>query len=145
MCIRDSRQHLAGLARLALRQQLADAHDGLHAIRQRSLRLEQHSRVGFAVILPALAVSDDDKRAARGLQHRRRNLARVGPFLAVLAVLRTDGYARSIRGGNGRGDVHEGRANQDLRMRGLRHQRQEFLEECGGFRRRLVHLPIAGQ
>ena len=32
------RQNLAGLARLALRQQLADAHDGLHAIRQRCVR-----------------------------------------------------------------------------------------------------------
>ena len=96
----DDRRQLAlddavGLARLALRERLADADDRRELVRERGLGLVGDELVALGVQRAALGVADDHVAAAELGQHRRRHLAGVGARLVRRAVLRAPGDGRA--------------------------------------------------
>ncbi len=68
-------EHRFGLAGLALVQGLAAAEDHLEAGGQGKSYLLNDERIGFAQLMPALAVSEDHELAADIEEHRRADLA----------------------------------------------------------------------
>src|SRR5699024_8646474 len=81
---------LAGDALLALLQSLAHAEDHGHAGIQSGTDTLLHGDIGFAEVLAALAVADDDDLHAHGGEHLSRDLAGVGAALLPVAVLSAD-------------------------------------------------------
>src|SRR5579863_9098807 len=96
--------------------------------------------VGFAEILPPLAVADQRPLAARGLQHAGGNFAGVGAFGGPEKILASDLNACPM-GGVGRGlKTDERWTNHDLAVLGACNQRVELLKKSAGFLDSLVHL-----
>ena len=127
---------------IALGARLADADDGQNPGATRGKRLSLHRRVGFAVVLAALGMADNDGLRAGILEHLGGNVSRIGACGERMAILAADGDPRAARS---RGEV------RDQRRRGAHHyiDIREFLRPGDDFlqfaRRGLqaVHFPIA--
>src|SRR6185295_11748845 len=90
------RQHALSLAGFALRQRLADAHDRLHAVRERRFHAKVHAFVGLAEVLAALAVPDDRVRGDLG-DLRDADLAGERALFGRVEVLRADDDRRAAQ------------------------------------------------
>src|ERR1035437_4432431 len=138
-----SGEHGFGVAALAIGQEFADADDGRESEFERRSGALEDGLIGLVEILAAFAVADDGVAGAHGEDHGAGDLAGEGAFLGPPDILRADADIRTFDGIDGRGEIREGGTDHNLTVRGLLDQRPEFLEECSGFRGRLVHLPIA--
>src|SRR5699024_3438558 len=109
------------VAGLALLERLADAEDGGQARCEGGLHLGAGDLLVLAVVLAALGVADGDVGRAQGLQHRARDLARVGAGLVGGEVLGTVGD-RQLAGVDGHldgADVDERWQHDDLDLVGV--------------------------
>src|SRR5205814_7969223 len=122
------RQHAFGVAGFALFQALAHANDGRESKLQRRLRAFENGLIGFAEILTPLAVADDGVGHTGGSEHGAGNLAREGAFLHPGNVLRADANTAAFDSFHGCAEVRKRRADHDLAVAGLLHQRTEFPE-----------------
>src|ERR1019366_5903186 len=136
-------EYRLGVAALAVGQQFADAHDGREAEFERRQGALEDRLIGLVEILAAFAVANNRVAGAHRFDHGAGDFAREGAFLGPPDILRADTNVRPFDGSDGRVEIRERGTDHDLTMRGLLDQRPEFLEECSGFRGRLVHLPIA--
>src|ERR1700730_1452603 len=82
-------------------------------------------------------------RGAHGVNHGARDFTGEGALLSPTDILRADLDARAFGGVHGRGETGERWTDHRLAVFGIPSERPEFLEERSGFRRRLVHFPIA--
>ena len=133
----------AGDAQLTLLEGLAAAHDGDETLLHSSLDLGVDVLVGLAHGT-ALAVADDDIFAAGIGEHVGGNLAGVsagGVGVAVLSANANAGLAHSADGG---GDADGGDTKSNIAPAALRQNGLELGHESLGFRRSLVHFPVAG-
>ena len=87
----------AGLAGIALGARLADTDDGKEAGAPRRKRLGAHHGIGFAVVVAAFGMADDDGTGAGIFEHFGGNIAGIGAGRFGMAVLAADGDARALR------------------------------------------------
>src|SRR6185312_199318 len=80
-------QHQLNFVGLALGLGLAHADDGDQPCGQGRAHLALHGLVGFAEVLPAFGVTDDNVRTPGTRKHRARNLAGEGPLGLPMQVL----------------------------------------------------------
>src|SRR2546426_9377692 len=133
-----------GGLRLALRQRLADAHDGDEPRGEAGVQAAVHALVALAEVLPALGVPDDDVRAAGLAQHGDRDLAGVGAFGLPVDVLARETDVGAGDRGPGRLEGGEGRGEHDLAPAHAAHALGERACQRDRLAARAVHLPVAG-
>ena len=90
-------EHRFGLVGLTLVQSLADAEDHVEAGGQGNPYLLVDERIGFAQLVPALAVSEDHVLAAEIEEHRRADLAGERTFFLGIEVLRPSAMRLPLR------------------------------------------------
>jgi hypothetical protein len=95
----------------------ADAEDRVEAGCKGGGSLAAHLLVRLMLVGAALGMADDDEPTARLPDHRRRDVARVGPARRLVAVLRADADAAPAPR-HGSRDQGEGRADGDIGARG---------------------------
>ena len=106
-------------------QPLAHAHDRKETELEGGLDFAHDVRLGLAKVLPAFAVGYDHVSAPYGLQHVPGNFAGNSALAAPVKILRTDGHVTPRRLLHGRVKIGERRADDDIAMRGMGHQRLE--------------------
>src|SRR2546425_9354037 len=133
-----------GRVGVPLGERLADADGRRELGGEDGVQAAVHRLVGLAEVLAALGVPDDDVRAPRLAQHRRRDLAGVGALRLPVDVLRPE---TDLRAGNCLGDGlegREGRGDRHLAAGYAADRLGERSRERHGLASRPVHLPVAG-
>ena len=111
-------EHFLGDLRVALRLGLPDAGDDRKAGFERRLGTEAHGLVGLTEVLAALGMADERPLDPELQQHRRRHLAREGPFELPVHVLGVDAdVAFGAEALDRRLEGHERRADDDVDVR----------------------------
>ena len=132
--------HGFGVARIALSQGLAHAHDGRYSAGQQRLGLGGHQRITFAVVSTALRVPDQGIAAATFGKHGGRHLASKGTVFMRRDILRAPA---DIAGGQGGGSFEQERerhAHGDVRRK--RPGCQDGSQQLGIGRPAAVHFPV---
>ncbi len=136
--------HVERLPAFPFRERLPHANDGGEPGGEGGPDLPVHRVVRFREILPPLGVADDAVRRPGLHQHPGRHLAGERPLVREVDVLGRHPDAASPDELRHRPDRRVRRGEDDLDPPDARHQRQEGPYEGRGFRRGLVHLPVAG-
>ena len=129
-------------ARLPLLERLADADHHAQARVQRLLRLRRDERARLALVRAALRVAEDDPLHAVVREHRRRELARVGPHARRRAVLGRNSNILAQRAHDA-ADVDRRHADDDLAPGGNVARAVQGGDERRGRLLRAVTFPVA--
>jgi len=124
----------------SLGENFADADDGDEAVLEGGFEFLVDELVGFAEVLAALGVAEDDMRGADGFEHQRRGFAGVGALVGEVHVLRTDGDPGTGGGRDYHRDRGKGGANDDLVAVVVGDQGEEVLHELLGLGGGFIHF-----
>ena len=102
-------------------------------------------RRGFAVVLAAFRVTQDDVTAAQGCEHRGRYFARIGAFVFGRAVLGADFDVRTPKCLDDSAEVGEGRTYDEIHAgTNLVSVGPDVFGQFDAFGGKCIHLPVAG-
>ena len=127
---------------LAVGEDLADAQDRAQAAGDGAVQLLADQRVRLAEVGAALGVAEDDPGGEAG-QHRRGDLAGVGPGQLVVDVLGAHAHVLARQRVAHGGQAHVRRAD-DAGDPGLPRPRRDGPRELAGVGGGGVHLPVGG-
>jgi len=126
-------QHVVRESSLPLFQHFAHAADRREPGFQRGLKTQVHGVIGFAEILAALGVANDDMLYSEAQQHGRRNLSRVSAFRFPVNVLHSDGNVGALGAGERGVDAGIRRADDDFVTVVSLDEGQKVVEEVASF------------
>ena len=106
-------KHRFGLAGLALLQSLADAEDYVEIGGEGNPHLLVDERIGFAQLVPALAMAENDIFAAEIEEHRWADLAGECAFFLGIEILRPERNAAALKNLPDKGKIGKWRTNGD--------------------------------
>ena len=129
--------------RLADFKWFSAADDRRDARRIGSLGTLVDTLVRLAEVLAAFGVAEHAVVDTDLLEHRRRNLARIGAALLPMYVLCADVDVRAFDGFCHSGERRCRRASDDIDILCILHERHELLDERYALGDRIVHLPVA--
>ena len=136
--------HLEVAASLTLVQVFADAEDYAKAFRKGELGLDDQLFVGFAVVLPALGVTEDGPVAANALKHCHRYFAGVCAGGVVGTVLCCQFHLAALDGICHGGEMGEGSGHDEAYVcRSFGGPCDHLLCKFNSFGDCGVHLPVA--
>ncbi len=135
-------EHRFGLVGLTLVQSLAAAEDHLEAGGQGNPYLLVDERIGFAQLMPALAVSEDHVLAAEIEEHRRADLAGERALLLGIEVLRSERDGAALENLPDKRQIREGRTDRDGYAVKNAHAIHDRLGQLTGNGGGGIHLPV---
>ena len=131
--------------RFAFLEVLAHAVDRLQTVGECLRHLFVERRRGFAVVLAAFRVTQDDVTAAQGCEHRGRYFARIGAFVFGRAVLGADFDVRTPKCLDDSAEVGEGRTYDEIHAgTNLVSVGPDVFGQFDAFGGKRIHLPVAG-
>jgi hypothetical protein len=95
------------------------------------------------MVLPPFGMAEDHPGGARVPQHRRGDIAGMGPLRRLMAVLATNRNRRAPQHLGDRGQMQSRGTDQQFACHALR-PGGNIPSQCDGLLRKTVHLPVTG-